>query len=67
MQNFVSICRLLPPVVTSRYRTASTNATFQLILGNFSYTTAESACNSAGGHLTSWSSQQEQYEVRLKC
>jgi hypothetical protein len=66
MENFVSICRLLPPVVTPRYRTASTNASFQLILGNFSYAAAEAACNDAGGHLASWSSQQEQYEVRPK-
>jgi hypothetical protein len=64
MENLVSICRLLPPVVAPRYRAASSNATFQLVLGSFSHAAAEAACNDAGGHLTSWSSQQEQFEVK---
>lgn len=55
-----SICKLLPPLAAPRFSPASSNATFQLLLGSFNFSSAQAACNDVGGHLASWGSQREQ-------
>jgi hypothetical protein len=57
----VSVCRALPELAAAPvYTPASSNASFQLLLGAFDWATAQGACNFMGGHLASWSSQREQ-------